>query len=58
MEQQAPGIVKVVLMGQANYQFSLDYPDHLRLIHLYGSEHFSKKNRIPQRLERDMVPAL
>jgi len=44
MEIQAPGIVKVTLMGQAYYQFSQEYPDYLRLIHFYGSERFSKEN--------------
>ena len=44
MEKQAPGIVKVVLMGQAYYQFSQEYSDYLRLIHFYGSERFSKEN--------------
>jgi TetR/AcrR family transcriptional regulator len=43
-EMQVPGIVKVALMGQAYYQFSLEYPDYLRLIHFYGSERFSKEN--------------
>jgi TetR/AcrR family transcriptional regulator len=44
MEQPAPGIVKVALMGQAYYQFSEEYPAYLRLIHFYGSERFSKEN--------------
>jgi len=44
MERQVPGIVKVALMGQAYYQFSLEYPDYLRLIHFYGSERFSREN--------------
>jgi len=44
MEKQVPSIVKVALMGQAYYQFSLEYPDYLRLIHFYGSERFSKEN--------------
>ncbi|WP_321418374.1 TetR/AcrR family transcriptional regulator [uncultured Methanomethylovorans sp.] len=44
MEKQVPGIVKVALMGQAYYQFSQEYPDYLRMIHFYGSEHFSKEN--------------
>jgi TetR/AcrR family transcriptional regulator len=43
-EQQAPGMVKVALMGQAYYQFSQEYPDYLRLIHFYGSERFSREN--------------
>ncbi|MGD9779215.1 TetR/AcrR family transcriptional regulator [Methanomethylovorans sp.] len=44
MEKQAPGIVKVALMGEAYYQFSQEYPDYLRMIHFYGSERFSKEN--------------
>jgi TetR/AcrR family transcriptional regulator len=44
MEKQVPGIDKVALMGKAYYQFSLEYPDYLRLIHFYGSERFSKEN--------------
>lgn len=44
MEKEAPGIVKVALMGQAYYQFSQDYPDYLRMIHFYGSERFSQEN--------------
>ena len=44
MEHQAPGMVKVVLMGQAYYRFSEEYPEYLRLIHFYGSERFSKEN--------------
>ncbi|MFA5268571.1 MAG: TetR/AcrR family transcriptional regulator [Methanoregula sp.] len=44
MEKQVPGMVKVVLMGQAYYQFSLEYPDYLRLIHFFGSERFSQEN--------------
>ena len=43
-EQQAPGMVRVALMGQAYYQFSEEYPDYLRLIHFYGSERFSREN--------------
>jgi TetR/AcrR family transcriptional regulator len=43
-EKQVPGIVKVVMMGQAYYQFSTEYPDYLRLIHFFGSERFSKEN--------------
>jgi TetR/AcrR family transcriptional regulator len=43
-EKQAPGVVKVALMGQAYYQFSQEYPDYLRLIHFYGSERFSREN--------------
>jgi TetR/AcrR family transcriptional regulator len=43
-EKQAPGMIKVALMGQAYYQFSIEYPDYLRLIHFYGSERFSKEN--------------
>jgi hypothetical protein len=44
MDKQAPGIVKVALMGQAYYQFSEEFPDYLRLIHFYGSERFSREN--------------
>jgi AcrR family transcriptional regulator len=44
MDTQVPGIVKVALMGQAYYRFSLEYPDYLRLIHSYGTERFSKEN--------------
>ncbi len=44
METQAPGIVRVALMGQAYYQFSQEYPDYLRMIHFYGTERFSKEN--------------
>jgi TetR/AcrR family transcriptional regulator len=44
MGKQAPGIVKVALMGQAYYRFSEEYPDYLRLIHFYGSERFSGEN--------------
>jgi hypothetical protein len=44
MEKQVPGIVKVTLIGEAYYQFSLEHPDYLRLIHFYGSERFSKEN--------------
>ena len=43
-EKQAPGIVKVALMGQAYYQFSREYPEYIRLIHFFGSERFSKEN--------------
>jgi AcrR family transcriptional regulator len=43
-EKRVPGIVKVALMGQAYYQFSLEYPDYLRLIHFFGSERFSREN--------------
>jgi AcrR family transcriptional regulator len=43
-EKQAPGIVKVALMGQAYYQFSMKYPEYLRLIHFFGSERFSQEN--------------
>jgi TetR/AcrR family transcriptional regulator len=43
-EKKAPGIVKVALMGQAYYQFSIEYPDYLRLIHFFGSERFSQEN--------------
>ncbi len=44
MEKPVPGIGKVVLMGQAYYLFSQEYPDYLRMIHFYGSERFSKEN--------------
>lgn len=44
MGAQAPGIVKVALMGQAYYRFSQEYPEYLRLIHFYGSERFSGEN--------------
>jgi AcrR family transcriptional regulator len=44
MGKEAPGIVKVALMGQAYYRFSQEYPEYLRLIHFYGSERFSKEN--------------
>jgi TetR/AcrR family transcriptional regulator len=44
MDTDAPGIVKVALMGQAYYQFSQEYPDYLRMIHFYGTERFSKEN--------------
>jgi len=44
MDTDAPGIVKVALMGQAYFQFSQEYPDYLRMIHFYGSERFSKEN--------------
>ena len=44
MEQEVPGIVKVALMGQAYYRFSLEYPDYLRMIQFYGSERFSQEN--------------
>jgi AcrR family transcriptional regulator len=44
MEKEVPGIVKVVLMGQAYYRFSQEYPDYLRLIHFYGTERFSREN--------------
>ncbi|MBN2735225.1 MAG: TetR/AcrR family transcriptional regulator [Methanomicrobiaceae archaeon] len=44
MEKQVPGIVKVILMGKAYYEFSQEYPDYLRMIHFYGSERFSKEN--------------
>jgi len=44
MDTDAPGIVKVALMGQAYYQFSQEHPDYLRMIHFYGSERFSKEN--------------
>lgn len=44
MIKQVSGIVKVILMGQAYYTFSQEYPDYLRMIHFYGSERFSKEN--------------
>ena len=44
MENEVPGIAKVVLMGQAYYRFSQEYPDYLRLIHFYGTERFSREN--------------
>jgi len=44
MTKDAPGIVKVVLMGQAYYRFSEEHPEYLRMIHFYGSERFSKEN--------------
>jgi TetR/AcrR family transcriptional regulator len=43
-KKQAPGMVKVALMGQAYYQFATEYPDYLRVIHFFGSERFSKEN--------------
>lgn len=44
MEQKAPGIVKVFLLGQAYYRFAQKYPEYLRLIRFYGSERFSQEN--------------
>jgi len=44
MERDVPGIVKVILMGQAYYLYSQEYPDYLRMIHYYGSERFSGEN--------------
>ena len=44
MEKQVPGVVKVIMMGQAYYQFSQEYPDYQRMIQFYGSERFSKEN--------------
>jgi len=44
MEKQVPGIVKVTLIGEAYYRFSIEHPEYLRLIHFYGSERFSKEN--------------
>lgn len=44
MHSRVKGIVKVSLMGQAYYRFSLEHPDYLRLIKFYGSERFSKEN--------------
>ncbi|PKL64232.1 MAG: TetR/AcrR family transcriptional regulator [Methanomicrobiales archaeon HGW-Methanomicrobiales-3] len=43
-KREAPGIVRVALMGQAYYRFSQEYPEYLRLIHFYGSERFSEEN--------------
>jgi TetR/AcrR family transcriptional regulator len=43
MEKDAPGIVKVALMGQAYYRFAQEFPEYLRMIHFYGSERFSKE---------------
>jgi len=44
MAKDAPGIVKVTLMGEAYYRFSEEHPEYLRMIHFYGSERFSKEN--------------
>ncbi|HSQ93032.1 MAG TPA: TetR/AcrR family transcriptional regulator [Methanoregula sp.] len=44
MEKEAPGIVRVALMGQAYYRFALEDPEYLRLIRFYGSERFSQEN--------------
>ena len=44
MEQEVPGLVKVVLMGRAYYRFAQEHPDYLRLIRFYGSERFSREN--------------
>jgi TetR/AcrR family transcriptional regulator len=44
MEKEVPGIVRVVLMGQAYYRFSREYPEYLRMIHFYGTEQFSLEN--------------
>lgn len=44
MAQDAPGIVKVALLGQAYFRFAQEYPDYLRMIHFYGTERFSKEN--------------
>ncbi len=44
MEKQVPGIEKVIMMGQAYYEFSKDFPDYQRMIQFYGSERFSKEN--------------
>ena len=44
MEKDVPGIVRVLLMGQAYYLYSQEYPDYLRMIHYYGSERFSGEN--------------
>ncbi|ADN35947.1 transcriptional regulator, TetR family [Methanolacinia petrolearia DSM 11571] len=44
MVKDVPGIVRVLLMGQAYYLYSQEYPDYLRMIHYYGSERFSGEN--------------
>lgn len=44
MATEAPGIVRVALMGQAYYRFAEEYPDYLRLIRFYGTERFSQEN--------------
>jgi TetR/AcrR family transcriptional regulator len=44
MEKDVPGIVRVLLMGQAYCLYSQEYPDYLRMIHYYGSERFSGEN--------------
>ena len=44
MERDVPGIVRVLLMGQAYYLYSQEHPDYLRMIHYYGSERFSGEN--------------
>jgi len=44
MDQKVPGIAKVVIMGQAYYQFAQENPEYIRLIQFYGSERFSKEN--------------
>lgn len=44
MEQKITGIEKVMLMGRTYYEYSLEHPDYLRMIHFYGSERFSKEN--------------
>lgn len=44
MEQKILGIEKVMLMGRTYYEYSLEFPDYLRMIHFYGSERFSKEN--------------
>jgi TetR/AcrR family transcriptional regulator len=44
LAKDAPGIVKVALMGQTYHRFAGEYPEYLRMIHFYGSERFSKEN--------------
>jgi len=44
IEKKVPGIVRIALMGQAYYLFSLDYPDYIRMIQFYSSERFSNEN--------------
>ncbi len=44
MKTDTTGLQKVILMGKAYYQFSLECPEYLRLIHFYGSEQFSGEN--------------
>lgn len=44
MKSEASGVEKVILIGQAYYRFSQEYPEYLRLMHFYGSERFSPEN--------------